>query len=172
MLDALVYRKNREVAGPAQSTVIQGGLKVTQNRNRPIAIPPHPIHKIRPRKVQSLLVDRLAGVAQQSFGFRPKELFDFAEFHEIPESLFSSPGSIPASLVGLAPKRHPLTLKGMVRWLAQVILGLLLNGTGLSLLGWAAHQKFVAGGEWFWTGTLSLVLCNAGVCCVVGAKKP
>ena len=59
----------------------------------------------------------------------------------------------------------------MVRWLSQVILGLLLNGTGLSLLGWAAHQKFAAGGEWFWSGTLALVLCNAGVCCVVGAKK-
>jgi hypothetical protein len=60
----------------------------------------------------------------------------------------------------------------MVRWLSLVILGLLLNGSGLSLLGWAAHQKFVAQGEWFWTGTLALVLCNAGICCVVGAKKP
>ncbi len=60
----------------------------------------------------------------------------------------------------------------MVRWLFQVILGLLLNGSGLSLLAWAAHQKFVGGGEWFWTGTLSLFLCNAGICCVVGAKKP
>jgi len=60
----------------------------------------------------------------------------------------------------------------MLRWLSQVILGLLLNGTGLSLLGWAAHQKFAGGGEWFWSGTLALVLCNAGVCCVVGAQKP
>ena len=60
----------------------------------------------------------------------------------------------------------------MFRWLSLVILGLLLNGTGLSLLAWAGHQKFVADGEWFWPGTLALVLCNAGVCCVVGAKKP
>ena len=60
----------------------------------------------------------------------------------------------------------------MFRWLSLVILGLLLNGTGLSLLAWAGHQKFVAGGEWFWPGTLALVLCNAGICCVVGAKKP
>jgi len=60
----------------------------------------------------------------------------------------------------------------MVRWLTQVILGLLLNGAGLSLLGWAAHQKFSVGAEWFWSGTLALVLCNAGICCVVGAKKP
>ncbi|NBS54529.1 hypothetical protein EBT23_03035 [bacterium] len=60
----------------------------------------------------------------------------------------------------------------MVRWLFLVILGLLLNGTGLSLLGWAAHQKFVAHGQWFWAGTLALALCNAGICCVIGAKKP
>ena len=60
----------------------------------------------------------------------------------------------------------------MVRWLALVITGLLLNGTGLSLLAWAAFQKFSAGGEWFGSGTLALALCNAGICCVVGAKKP
>lgn len=51
-------------------------------------------------------------------------------------------------------------------------MGLLLNGAGLSLLAWAAYQKFSAGGEWFWSGTLALALCNAGVCCVVGAQKP
>ncbi|MBM4455159.1 MAG: hypothetical protein FJ411_02075 [Verrucomicrobia bacterium] len=60
----------------------------------------------------------------------------------------------------------------MIRWLSLVIGGLLLNGTGLSLLAWAGHQKFAAGGEWFWAGTLALILCNAGLCCVVGAKKP
>jgi uncharacterized protein YybS (DUF2232 family) len=59
----------------------------------------------------------------------------------------------------------------MVRWLFLVILGLLLNGSGLSLLAWAAHRKFVTGEEWFWSGTLALILCNAGICCVVGAKK-
>ena len=60
----------------------------------------------------------------------------------------------------------------MIRWLSLVILGLLLNGSGLSLLCWAAYQKFAAGGEWFWSGALALTLCNAGICCVVGAKKP
>ncbi|HBZ85108.1 MAG TPA: hypothetical protein DEO44_05165 [Verrucomicrobia subdivision 6 bacterium] len=60
----------------------------------------------------------------------------------------------------------------MIRWLSLVILGLLLNGSGLSLLAWAAFQKFSAQGEWFWSGTLALALCNAGLCCVVGAKKP
>ena len=60
----------------------------------------------------------------------------------------------------------------MIRWLSLVILGLLLNGCGLSLLCWAAYQKFGAGGEWFWSGALALALCNAGICCVVGAKKP
>ena len=60
----------------------------------------------------------------------------------------------------------------MIRWLSLVVLGLLLNGCGLSLLCWAAYQKFSAGGEWFWSGALALALCNAGICCVVGAKKP
>lgn len=60
----------------------------------------------------------------------------------------------------------------MVRWLSLVIGGLLLNGAGLSLLSWAAAQKYVTGGEWFWSGTLALALCNAGLCCLVGAKKP
>ena len=60
----------------------------------------------------------------------------------------------------------------MMRWLLLVVLGLFLNGSGLSLLGWAAYQKFGACGEWFWSGTLALVLCNAGICCLVGAKKP
>ena len=60
----------------------------------------------------------------------------------------------------------------MMRWLLLVVLGLFLNGSGLSLLGWAAYQKFAASGEWFWSGTLALVLCNAGICCLVGAKKP
>ena len=59
----------------------------------------------------------------------------------------------------------------MMRWLLLVVLGLFLNGSGLSLLAWAAHQKFSATGEWFWSGTLALVLCNAGICCLVGAKK-
>lgn len=60
----------------------------------------------------------------------------------------------------------------MYRWLLLVILGLVCNGSGLSLLAWAAHQKFVLGGDWFWPGTLALILCNAGLCCVVAAKKP
>lgn len=60
----------------------------------------------------------------------------------------------------------------MLRWLSLVVAGLLLNGAGLSLLVWAAYQKFCAGGEWFWSGTFALALCNAGVCCVVGAPKP
>ncbi|NDB95625.1 MAG: hypothetical protein EBZ78_05640 [Verrucomicrobia bacterium] len=60
----------------------------------------------------------------------------------------------------------------MIRWLSLVILGFLLNGSGLCLLAWAAYRKFSTGGDWFWSGTLALALCNAGVCCVVGAQKP
>ena len=57
------------------------------------------------------------------------------------------------------------------RWLLQVVAGLLLNGSGLCLLAFAAHNKFTSAGEWFYSGTLALVLVNAGICLVVGARR-
>jgi len=59
------------------------------------------------------------------------------------------------------------------KWIALAVGGLLLNGTGLSLLGEAIIRKAAPGAgfhDWFWLGTLSLVLINAGICCVVDAS--
>ncbi|NCW27832.1 MAG: hypothetical protein EBV83_06005 [Verrucomicrobia bacterium] len=80
-------------------------------------------------------------------------------------------GSIFQLHVTSCPKNFTPYDERMLRWLALVLLGLLLNGAGLSLLAWAAHQKFSAGGEWFWSGTLAIALCNAGICCLVGSQK-
>jgi len=60
------------------------------------------------------------------------------------------------------------------KWLGLAIGGLLLNGTGLSLFGEAVLRMGApeaAFHDWFWLGTLSLVLINAGICCVVEAGK-
>ncbi len=57
------------------------------------------------------------------------------------------------------------------RWLLQVLAGLLLNGSGLCLLAFAAHNKYAHAGEWFYSGTLALVLVNAGICLVVDARS-
>ena len=57
------------------------------------------------------------------------------------------------------------------RWLLQVVGGLLLNGSGLCLLAFAAHNKYADAGEWLGSGTLALVLVNAGICVVVDARR-
>lgn len=53
--------------------------------------------------------------------------------------------------------------KHHIRWLIQAPLGLILFGAGLSMAidaGFAKHQ----GGDWFWYGTLALIVCNSGLC--------
>ncbi len=57
------------------------------------------------------------------------------------------------------------------RWLLQVVGGLLLNGSGLCLLAFAAHNKYADAGEWLGSGTVALVLVNAGICLVVDARR-
>ncbi|MGB1621782.1 MAG: hypothetical protein ACPHAS_03855 [Synechococcus sp.] len=55
-----------------------------------------------------------------------------------------------------------------VRWYLKAQLGVLLLPLGLCLFGEAVSRKVVLmmggqAGEWFWTGTLSLICINAGV---------
>ena len=56
------------------------------------------------------------------------------------------------------------------RWWIQSVGGLLLTGTGLSLSIHAGVEKF-GGGDWFWTGTLALVIFQAGLCFVVDGLR-
>lgn len=57
------------------------------------------------------------------------------------------------------------------KWLGLAILGLLLNGAGLSIMGEALIRKAADSpfSEWFFLGTLALVFINAGISCVGGA---
>ncbi len=57
------------------------------------------------------------------------------------------------------------------RWLLQVLTGLLLNSSGLCLLAFAAHNKYANAGEWFYSGTLALVLVNGAICLLVEASR-
>lgn len=48
-------------------------------------------------------------------------------------------------------------------WLLKAPAGLLLTGFGLCLLTEAGVAKF-SGAPWFWSGTLTLAVFNAGLC--------
>lgn len=50
-----------------------------------------------------------------------------------------------------------------ILWLVKGIAGLLCVGFGLSVFGEALSRK-ISGSEWFWLGTLSLVVFNFGLC--------
>jgi hypothetical protein len=61
-----------------------------------------------------------------------------------------------------------------MNWFFLAVIGVVLNGAGLSLFGDAVvHRTIEPGGinAWFWTGTFSLILINAGVCCIAEAAK-
>lgn len=50
-----------------------------------------------------------------------------------------------------------------LHWLIKAPSGLLLTGLGLCLLTEAGMAK-LSGNAWFWSGTLALVVFNAGLC--------
>jgi hypothetical protein len=60
--------------------------------------------------------------------------------------------------------------KNKKRWFVQSLAGLLLTGAGLSTCIHAGVEKF-GGGEWFWTGTLGLVIFQAGLSLVIDGVR-
>lgn len=59
------------------------------------------------------------------------------------------------------------------KWLVEVVGGLLLIGFGLSLFGQSViyKSKGEAVRKWFWWGTVSLIVINAGICIFGDAVK-
>ena len=53
-----------------------------------------------------------------------------------------------------------------IKWLIYSISGLLLIGFGLSLLGEAIIFKMSKNSNWFYMGTLALIIFNSGICIV------
>ena len=56
-----------------------------------------------------------------------------------------------------------------IKWLIYSISGLLLIGFGLSLLGEAIIFKMSKNSNWFYMGTLALIIFNSGICIVAEA---
>jgi hypothetical protein len=86
---------------------------------------------------------------------------------DVDQASVSTPPAVPAHSRVPSTSRKPL-----LKWIALAVVGLLLNGTGLSLLGDAVLQKITHPNlilPWFLEGTVALALVNAGICCVVEA---
>jgi hypothetical protein len=57
-----------------------------------------------------------------------------------------------------------------IRWFIQAVGGLLLTGSGLSMAIDAGIYKS-QGGDWFWYGTGSLIVFQAGLCCLIDSIR-
>jgi hypothetical protein len=60
--------------------------------------------------------------------------------------------------------------KNKKRWFIQSVAGLLLTATGLSICIHAGVEK-LGGEDWFWTGTLGLVIFQAGLSLVIDGVR-
>ena len=74
MLDSLVDRQDREIAGATETSVIEDALEVAQDRDRTIALSEHTVDVIRPRQVQRSAGDGLTLVTQKGLGFGPEQI--------------------------------------------------------------------------------------------------
>jgi hypothetical protein len=61
-------------------------------------------------------------------------------------------------------------MKSKTRWLIQSVVGLLLTGTGLCMTIDAGISRY-AGEEWFWYGTGSLIVFQAGLCLLIDGVR-
>lgn len=59
------------------------------------------------------------------------------------------------------------------RWLIKAPIGLAILGFGIALIGESimAKANATSWNEWFYFGTLSLIVFNAGLCIVIDAVK-
>ena len=57
------------------------------------------------------------------------------------------------------------------KWFFYSVFGLLLIGSGLSILGEAIIKKYENHPDWFYWGTVALVVFNSGICIVIKASS-
>lgn len=57
-----------------------------------------------------------------------------------------------------------------VRWLLQAVGGLLCTGAGLSMAIDAGLQRLQQA-DWFWYGTVALVVFQAGLCLMIDSVR-
>ncbi len=93
MLDALVDRQDRHVAGAGEPAVIEQRLQPAEHRHRPVRVEVNALDEVRTRQVQRLFRNRLALVLQQAGGVGSEDLFDGGH-----------------NLITLSPRRTEVTL--------------------------------------------------------------
>ena len=76
MLDALVDRQDRQVAGAAEPAVVEHLLQVAQHGDRPVALHKDAVDVVGPGEVELAALDCLALVAEQEVGLVPEHLAD------------------------------------------------------------------------------------------------
>ena len=76
MLDALIDRQDRHVAGAGEPAVIEQRLQLAEHRHRAVRIEVNALDEIGARQVQRLFRNRLALVLQQSGGVGSEDLFN------------------------------------------------------------------------------------------------
>jgi len=65
VLDALVYRQDRQIAGSSQPPVPEHLLQAAQHGAGAVGLRHYTVHEVRSRQVQQFLGDALAYVAKQ-----------------------------------------------------------------------------------------------------------
>jgi hypothetical protein len=60
--------------------------------------------------------------------------------------------------------------KSTTRWLIQSVGGLLITGSGLSMAIDAGLRKMQSL-DWFWPGTLALIIFQAGLCLLIDSVR-
>lgn len=63
-----------------------------------------------------------------------------------------------------------MSVSNKKRWRIQAVTGLLLSGSGLSMAIDAGLSK-MQGGNWFWYGTMALIVFQSGLCLVVDSVR-
>ncbi len=63
-----------------------------------------------------------------------------------------------------------MKLSNKKRWLIQAVVGLLLTGSGLSMAIDAGLTK-MQGGNWFWYGTIALIVFQSGLCLLIDSVR-
>ena len=105
MLDPLIDRQDRQVAGAAEAPVAPHGLEIAQDGDRPIRADEDAIDKVGTRKNQLVPLDPLALVLEQRRCLGPKQLTDI-HTHRSPPVVATTLQRIPSSAGGFARRRH------------------------------------------------------------------
>ena len=79
MLDALVDREDRHVAGAAEAPVVEHGLHVAEDRGAAVGVGHHPVDVVGSGKVEELCGDGLGAMSEEVLGLVAEDVLDRSE---------------------------------------------------------------------------------------------